>query len=355
VHSPSRELSLAFRAAGKTDVGRRRSHNEDSVVVRTDLHLFLVADGAGGHAAGEVASLLAVTSMVSFFEATQAETARMPDCDDYGLLTGERRLARAVKKANQDILEVAAAHEKHKGMGTTVVAASVSPHSALLHVAHVGDSRCYRLRAGYLDRLTQDHSLLVDVLELRPDIDDAMLAKVPTNVITRAVGMDPNVRVSIRSYALGPGDRYLLCSDGLWSASSEGDLMQVLAKGKTPEETVDALIALANAGGGPDNIGALVIFCEQGVDAPPVRGPHTAAALPGGRTTRPNLGPASRHADAVPDIMVVGIEEVELAPPTSMAPDESAMPSPPRETACPACNKLFDSVYCPFCGKRRAP
>lgn len=165
---PSRTAPvLGIEAFGATHVGRRREHNEDCVLVRPDLFLFAVADGAGGHRAGEVASALAVRSMANYFGATVRATHDAAEFDGFGVPAGARRLARAIHKANRDVREIARTHERHRGMGTTVVAASFSPRSALLHIAHAGDSRCYRLRGGELEQLTTDHSLLTDLLEQR--------------------------------------------------------------------------------------------------------------------------------------------------------------------------------------------
>jgi protein phosphatase len=357
--SRAEELALVRVAAGRTDVGQRRAHNEDSILVRPDLGLFLVADGAGGHAAGEVASQLCASVVADFFQTTHALCEGTPDYDDFGFSTGERRLARAVKKANLEILNTAAQSKVNKGMGTTVVAASVSARSGVVHVAHVGDSRCYRLRAGHLESLTQDHSLIVDVLELRPDLDDASLAKVPTNVITRAVGVDPNVRVSIRSHKLDADDRFLLCSDGLWGLLSHQGMARLLAESPGPEQAVEELIKAANEAGGDDNISAIVFFCG-GTSQPAA---STGVSRPGRASSRPN------RDESTPEIMVFGIEEVDLdsnAPPRrNAAPQERAAadangPPPaqpmnlaPEDDICRVCKSHFDSEFCPFCGTRR--
>ena len=163
------QAPLTLKAAGRTDIGRRRQHNEDVVLVREDLGLFVVADGAGGHNAGEVASALAARSMENYFGATIRATHAAPEFNRLGMPNGARRLSAAVHKANRDVVEIARTSAKHRGMGTTVVAAYFSPRSGLMHVAHVGDSRCYRMRDGDFELLTQDHSLLTDVLEQRPD------------------------------------------------------------------------------------------------------------------------------------------------------------------------------------------
>src|SRR3954471_15455380 len=206
---------LVLQAGGATDVGKRRTHNEDAVLVRDDLDLYLVADGAGGHNAGEVASALCARSIANYFGATIRSTHESPEFNRFGIPHGARRLSAAVLKANRDIVEISRTSQTHRGMGTTVVAACFSARSGLMHVANVGDSRCYRLRGGHLELLTQDHSLLMDVLEQRPDIDDEVIARLPKNIVTRAIGMVSALRVSLRSHSVVVGDRYLLCSDGL--------------------------------------------------------------------------------------------------------------------------------------------
>jgi protein phosphatase len=368
VRSITRELARVRAAAGKTDVGRKRAHNEDSVLVRTDLGLFLVADGAGGHASGEVASRMAVTSIADFFDKNQAESANRPDYDEFGLATGERWLARAIKHANRDIVEAGAATRDHKGMGTTIVAASVSPRSGLLHVAHVGDSRCYRLRMGHLERLTQDHSLMVEVLEQRPDIDDATLAQLPTNVITRALGVDANLRISVRTQRLDAADRYLLCSDGLWNSLGDDEIAHWLGEGVTAEQTVETLILQANLVGGDDNIGVLVLLCAGMGGSPEPRAdtPAAAAAAASRKSIRPG------RDESTPEIMVLGIEEVDLDPPNrarapdgkqvapAVAPATAARAEPlPQlkegERLCRECKSPFDTDYCPFCGTKGNP
>jgi PPM family protein phosphatase len=277
---------LALRAFGNTNVGRIRSNNEDAVLVRPDLLLYVVADGAGGHAAGEVASRLAVRSIENFFGATVRVTHEKPEFDRFGIPSGARRLSQAVLKANNDVIEIAKSSVPHRGMGTTVVAAGFSPRSGLLHVAHVGDSRCYRLRSGHLELMTQDHSLITDIIEQRPELDDAVLDRLPKNVVTRALGMDPRLRVSMRSHAVVAGDKYLLCSDGLSSLVSAEDLA----------ETLDA-----NAAGGTDNIAALVIECQGGHE-------HARPA-----DSVASAGPAGSERLSDPELLILGIEDLDSA------------------------------------------
>lgn len=300
--TPMSEL-YQLEAAGGTDVGQKREHNEDAILIRDDLGLYLVADGAGGHNAGEVASALAVRSVGNYFGATVRQTHDKPEFDQFGLSNGARRLSRAIQKANQDIIVVSKRSDYHRDMRTTVVAASFSPRSGLLHVAHAGDSRCYRLRGGCLELLTQDHSLLNDVIEQRPELEENVLKRLPKNVVTRALGMDENMRVSIRSHAVAIGDRYLLCSDGLTNPVPPSAIAEVMAKPEPVSALVAELIQLANTAGGPDNIAAVVIEVtgEQAGDRQP--GPRVSPAVVAAR--RPELS-------SEPEILILGIEELDL-------------------------------------------
>lgn len=315
--------TFQLEAAGASDVGRIREHNEDTFLIREDLGLYLVADGAGGHNAGEVASALAARCMSNYFGSTVRETHDKPEFDRFGLSNGARRLSRAVKKANHDIIEISKSSNKHRGMGTTVVAAAFSPRSGLLHIAHVGDSRCYRLRGGYLELLTQDHSLLNDVIEQRPELDETVLKRLPKNVVTRALGMEENLRVSIRSHAVAVGDRYLLCTDGLSNPVPPSAIAEVMAKAEPPSALVKELILLANTAGGPDNIAALVLEVtgEQSGRVQP--GPHVSPAVIAAR--RPDLS-------SEPEILILGIEELDLDSITSEAGTNviPPRPKPPR-------------------------
>src|SRR5579872_4848670 len=174
---------IAPVAAGATDIGER-DHNEDHVLLRPELGLFLLADGAGGHNAGNVASALATTTVANVFETSGTALSERPEVDQFGLFTVARRLSAAIHRANAEIIDIARKAERYQGMGTTLVALALSPSGDLVHVANVGDSRCYRLRSDHLEPLTVDHSLLVDVLEAHPDADDALLARTPQHVVT---------------------------------------------------------------------------------------------------------------------------------------------------------------------------
>lgn len=298
--SPEQIPELTLNGWGKSDKGKKRKLNEDRFAVRDDLHLYLVCDGAGGHNAGDVAAALASRSITNYMGATVRAAYDNPDFDRFGIPNGARRISAAVHKANNDIIEISRTSHQHHGMGTTVVATSFTPRSGLVHVAHVGDSRCYRLRAGHLELMTQDHSLLTDVVENRPELDDTMLDRLPRNIITRALGVDPELRVSVRSHAVVGGDRYLLCSDGLYAPLPASTIAATLRDVRDPEKAVQLLVDAANAAGGPDNIAVVVVDCSSGPNV----------ALPSGLGAPPP-SPAEHYVPD-PELLILGIEDIEL-------------------------------------------
>jgi serine/threonine protein phosphatase PrpC len=245
-----------------TDVGRVRSHNEDTYLVRPDLGLYVVADGMGGHQAGDVASAMVRLSVTNFFEATEMEhwADVYDEPEDAGLPDDARRLVAAIRKANRDVYVVANSTAGHYGMGSTVVASYMPKNSKLMHIGHVGDSRCYRIRSGELKRLTRDHSLVEEALALDPEMTEDELARLPSNIVTRALGMDPSVLVDVRTVKVKPGDTYLLCSDGLSGLISNDEIIDAIELLDDPHEVCDLLVALANDAGGQDNITALVLI-----------------------------------------------------------------------------------------------
>lgn len=246
---------------GVTDVGRQREHNEDQILIREDLGLFAVCDGMGGHQAGEVASALAATVIEGFFERHALTAFFEGDHDD--LLAGARRLTRAVTSANAEVHTVSRSRAEHRGMGTTVVAAYVQPGVETVHVAHLGDSRCYRLRAGKLEQLTRDHSLINELSDLKGVLGERELARLPRNVVTRALGLDEGVKVDVRSDDLADGDVFLLCSDGLTGMVSDDEIAEVLGFTPDAREAAELLVAMANEAGGTDNV-SVVVFRVEG-------------------------------------------------------------------------------------------
>ncbi len=244
-----------------TDVGRVRDHNEDTYLLRPDLGIFLVADGMGGHQAGDVASTMVRLSMSNFFEVLLDDVgydAFSLPADDV-LPLGARRLAASIRKANHDVFSASADNLVHHGMGSTVVAAYVPRGGDLMHIAHVGDSRCYRIRKGKLEQLTSDHSLVNEALALDPNMSPEDLARLPSNIITRALGMDPAVDVDVATCEIEPDDTFLLCSDGLSGLLTDSEMLEAVDLVQDASDVCDLLVALANDAGGLDNITALAL------------------------------------------------------------------------------------------------
>jgi PPM family protein phosphatase len=225
--------------AFRTDTGRQRSENEDSLFVRAPI--FVVADGMGGAQAGEVASKAAA------------------DAFDRDLPEGspEPFLRETIEAANRRIHELAHADPSRAGMGTTITAAIVDAQAEEVGIGHVGDSRAYRLRRGRLERLTRDHSL-VEEMRRKGQITDAQAEDHPQrSIITRALGPEPEVEVDLQTVPAAPGDVFLLCSDGLTTMVDEGRIAAVLSAAASMREAVRALVDEANGAGGRDNITAM--------------------------------------------------------------------------------------------------
>lgn len=252
-------------SAGFTNVGMKRAHNEDNHLRVTEENLFIVADGMGGHASGEVASEIAVTSIAEFFRATSAdEEQTWPFKEERGLKYEENRLVAGIRLANRRIFEAAQADVRKRGMGTTVVAALFTHNGA--YVGHCGDSRCYRYRQGKLELLTEDHSLLNDYLKNHKLSQDEIDNFPHKNVIVRALGMKDTVQVDISRLEPQPNDIYLLCSDGLSGMVHDPEMLTTLQASQGAEQTRDdvealchALIAAANKNGGTDNVTVVAI------------------------------------------------------------------------------------------------
>jgi PPM family protein phosphatase len=243
----------------KTDTGRQRRDNEDNAFARAPV--FVVADGMGGAQAGEVASRIAI----------EAFEQGLP-----GDGSPEERLATRVREANHQIYERSRADRGRAGMGTTLTAAYVD--DAHVAIAHVGDSRAYLFRDGTLQRLTQDHSL-VDELVRRGKLTEEQAAEHPQrSIITRALGPEPDVEVDTWTYPARPGDVVLLCSDGLTSMISEERVREVLAANDNLDAAADALIHEANEAGGRDNI-TVVLFRLEEADGEDVSGEDTMVGV----------------------------------------------------------------------------
>jgi protein phosphatase len=205
---------------------------------------------------------MATTEMTAFFDATSVDGdgIEWPDEDDSRLTPEQSRLVSAVKLANQRIFQASVGDRSVQGMGTTVVGALFNRDDRKMHIAHVGDSRAYRVRAGEITQLTRDHSLLNDYLLVMPNLTDVQKERLPSNVITRALGMQDAVAVDLFFENVEPGDVYMLCSDGLNGMVSDDRILAILHDAGADVETgAKALVAQANANGGEDNTTVVVV------------------------------------------------------------------------------------------------
>ena len=253
---------MNFIAAGLSDVGMHREHNEDSFCVLSRHRLFVVADGMGGHRGGDVASKLATHTIGAYFDASaekSPEEILWPFDYDESQSLQENLLQTAVKIANQRIFQTSVHHAEVQGMGTTVVTAVFDKERGALYIAHVGDSRAYKISGGEITQLTRDHSLVNDYLLAMPHLSAVEREEIPTNVITRALGMQESVAVDVMVEDIAPSDRIVLCTDGLNGMLEDEAIMRAVSENPRVEDATHALIESANASGGEDNITAVVI------------------------------------------------------------------------------------------------
>lgn len=253
---------MKMEYAAKSDPGMVRKNNEDNMLVLPEVGLFVVADGMGGHASGEIASKIAV-------ETIKEEAAVIPKLGArrsfWKWLFGRKQtfnamefLKKTVKLANSRIYREAQKTPENHGMGTTV-AAAIKTEEALL-TAHVGDSRIYRLRDSKLTQLTSDHSLAAELVRQGVLTPEEALYSTPKNILTRALGVKEEVAEEIIYHSIEPGDMLLLGSDGLTNMVEDEDLARIISrKNKTIEEKVDDLVDTANKAGGDDNVTVVLV------------------------------------------------------------------------------------------------
>lgn len=257
------ETAMEVQAGARTDPGRIRENNEDSYRLAPELGLFVLSDGMGGLAAGELASRLTVDTIVEHCREAEGDPSLtftgnpMP-----GVMEVSNRLADAIHLANRAVREAGkkrAQDSNPAAIGATVVAARIS--DGRLSLAHVGDSRAYRLRGGTLEQLTQDHSFVAE--QVRSGVITEQEAKHSNlqNVLTRALGVESRVEVDILEELVLEGDTLLLCSDGLTRELSDSQIAATLSDGGDAEEAAERLIDFANQAGGGDNITAVVLRC----------------------------------------------------------------------------------------------
>lgn len=261
-------MSLQVKVSGKTDVGLVRPGNEDYLHLDPDNHVYAVCDGMGGHQAGEVASMTASQTVSRVFSHFAFELHNDAELNIGRTMppSGEL-LLKAIRLANRAVYNLALTDPDHLGMGTTIVA--VALEADILSVAHVGDSRAYRLRERDLEPLTQDHSWVAEIQATQNLSSEEASSFVGKNVITRALGVRNNVEVDYRIVKVRPGDQFLLCSDGLCGFADDDEIFDVAEKFRHDlNKLTDALVQMANDRGGSDNVTVIALEIVEAQESP---------------------------------------------------------------------------------------
>lgn len=234
---------------GKTDPGMVRANNEDSIITRPDLGLAVLADGMGGHQAGEVASAMAIDLVNQFFENAAQRSGKL----NYSDIVSD-----SIMLANSAIFELSKNKPDCAGMGSTVVVAFFDGEK--VYFGHVGDSRLYRYRDGALSQVTEDHSLVQELVSRGLMTKEEAIASSNKNLVTRALGIEESVVIDVSDETWRDGDVYLLCSDGLNDVLRDEQITDILSdKADDMEATIDTLIATVNQSGGPDNVSIILV------------------------------------------------------------------------------------------------
>ena len=249
--------------AGLTDPGRMREQNEDNIAMAPEAGLAVVADGMGGHQAGEVASRLAVEAITRHVVTTLSEAKESSNGSIEVALVRD-----AIQRANQAIYEHAHAQPEYAGMGSTVVVTLF--YDDKLCVGHVGDSRLYRFRDTILEQVTEDHSVVQELVSRGLVTAEEARQSIGKNLVTRALGVDPDVEADISEYDVYDDDIYLLCSDGVNDVLADGDIeMMLTEQGRDLETIARHMVNTANERGGPDNISVILVRANRGFTRDP--------------------------------------------------------------------------------------
>ena len=243
---------MIYTFVSKTDPGRARENNEDSVAHDPATHLGVLADGMGGYNAGEVASGMATAFIKSEMVRWLSEAGKQANIRDI-----RRALEICVYNANRSVFNAASANAHYAGMGTTLVVAVFQDAKVLL--GHIGDSRCYRMRGGEMVQITKDHSLLQEQIDAGLLTVEQAATSSHKNLVTRALGVEDAVMLELNEHAVESGDLYLMCSDGLSDMANDAEIETVLGSQTSMAQKADRLIALANELGGRDNISVLLV------------------------------------------------------------------------------------------------
>jgi protein phosphatase len=250
---------MALEAAGSTDRGMVRKHNEDSIFFDAGLGLFVVADGLGGHAAGEVASKIVVDEIAKFIKKTADPEATLPLGYDSSLSLNGNRLKEAIRFSDKAITDDIAIHAERDSMGSTVVACLIN--NKWVTMAHVGDSRAYKLSKNEIQQITKDHSWVADQVANGLLTTEEAKKHPFRNVITQALGNGCDLDIEIHEFELADSEAVLLCSDGLTGMVSDDQILSIFAQASNLHDAVSSLISKAIENGGEDNVS--VILAKQ--------------------------------------------------------------------------------------------
>lgn len=263
------DLSQVLEFASCTDPGMVRSHNEDSIAADPASGLAVLADGMGGYNAGEVASGMATTVITTEIQQLLAKVKPHDVDPESNKVIAGQLVREQVLKANASIYHAAQSQPQYAGMGTTLVVCLFYDNKAL--VAHLGDSRLYRMRDGALKQITRDHSLLQEQIDSGLITAEQAKHAQHKNLVTKALGIDPTVEPEIREYETRPGDIYLLCSDGLPDMVADEDISMTLeALGANLKLAAQQLVQMANDNGGKDNVSVILVRVQR--EYPAARG-----------------------------------------------------------------------------------
>lgn len=249
---------MKFLAAGQSDKGVSRQNNEDNFCVDEDLRLFIVADGMGGAAAGEIASRMAVETIRNHVKRSSAGNEPFVGGYDKRFSGASNRIASGIRLANQSIYEASQSNVKWRGMGTTVAAALLD--GSKMSIAHTGDSRIYLIRTSSIIQLTDDHSIVSEQVKSGLLTKEEAEGSEVRNIITRALGSAPSVEVDLDEIDIMDGDRVVLCSDGLTTMVPDSVILSTVAVSGEPDRACSALIDIANKNGGKDNITVAFVY-----------------------------------------------------------------------------------------------
>jgi protein phosphatase len=253
---------MKLLSAGRTDIGRKRDNNEDTFYTDDRIGLYVVADGMGGHRAGEVASNTVVSSVKDYMEAFHT-SPEAENREEVNMSTAAVAVSHSIELANRVVYQLSQDHGSYKGMGSTAAVAYM--YGDKLVTANVGDSRIYLIRKHDVEQLTQDHTLLAEHMRKNPNWDPSTASIPMKHILVRAVGIQETVEADVYEMQPLPGDLILMCSDGLTDMLTDEEIHQAALEGGALDEICDRLVTMANDRGGLDNI-TIVLFLIQKED-----------------------------------------------------------------------------------------